>query len=270
MRLRWPLKRFTNGRPVDLINFELKAALLAAGYAVVTIDVRGTGAFGALPLKLNAYPDMLLRLLCELPSPEWMRVCGTRSWHTFSQQGSCRHCKRYTLSVRPSFYDFLSPAASLGLSASMTRCPGASYGQWRMPWAPEEREDSVTIIEWITRQTWSNGQVHLPFLCLMVAFICQQRGSPPGDFRDVPPSTDTVNKTAGCAVRSVLRGFRSAVHSQQAPSGCQGLPGTVPFLASPCVIGPVSYAGLQLCHDVCHCLVALELSLLSVCPCHVI
>ena len=44
MRLRWPLKKFTNGRPVDLINFELKAALLAAGYAVVTIDVRGTGA----------------------------------------------------------------------------------------------------------------------------------------------------------------------------------------------------------------------------------
>ena len=43
MRLRWPLKKFTNGRPVDLINFELKAALLAAGYAVVTIDVRGTG-----------------------------------------------------------------------------------------------------------------------------------------------------------------------------------------------------------------------------------
>lgn len=43
MRLRWPLKKYTNGRPVDLINFELKAALLAAGYAVVTIDVRGTG-----------------------------------------------------------------------------------------------------------------------------------------------------------------------------------------------------------------------------------
>jgi hypothetical protein len=45
MRLRWPLKKFTNGRPVDPINFELKAALLAAGYAVVTIDVRGTGQY---------------------------------------------------------------------------------------------------------------------------------------------------------------------------------------------------------------------------------
>lgn len=43
MRLRWPLKKLTNGRPVDLINFEQKAALLAAGYALVTIDVRGTG-----------------------------------------------------------------------------------------------------------------------------------------------------------------------------------------------------------------------------------
>lgn len=48
MRLRWPLKRFTNGRPVDLINFELKAALLAAGYAIVTIDVRGTGVWTTL------------------------------------------------------------------------------------------------------------------------------------------------------------------------------------------------------------------------------
>ncbi|CAL8463886.1 g3421 [Coccomyxa elongata] len=80
MRLRWPLKKFTNGRPIDPINFELKAALLAAGYAVVTIDVRGTGA---------------------------------------------------------------------------------SYGQWRMPWAPAEREDSIEVIDWITKQSWSNGQVIL-------------------------------------------------------------------------------------------------------------
>ncbi len=56
MRLRWPLKKFTNGRPVDLINFELKAALLAAGYAVVTIDVRGTGAcsFRAIPMACQS------------------------------------------------------------------------------------------------------------------------------------------------------------------------------------------------------------------------
>ena len=55
MRLRWPLKKFTNGRPVDLINFELNAALLAAGYAVVTIDVRGTGeTSGFLPVASQA------------------------------------------------------------------------------------------------------------------------------------------------------------------------------------------------------------------------
>ena len=36
---------------------------------------------------------------------------------------------------------------------------GASYGQWRMPWSPEERSDSLEIIHWITRQAWSNEQV---------------------------------------------------------------------------------------------------------------
>lgn len=61
----------------------------------------------------------------------------------------------------------------------MTRCPGASYGQWRMPWAPEERDDSVEIIEWITRQTWSNGQVHLAFSCVLAASILRQMAFPP-------------------------------------------------------------------------------------------
>ena len=37
--------------------------------------------------------------------------------------------------------------------------PGASYGQWRMPWAPAEREDSIQVIDWIVQQNWSNGQV---------------------------------------------------------------------------------------------------------------
>lgn len=36
---------------------------------------------------------------------------------------------------------------------------GASYGQWRVPWSPEQREDSVEIIDWITSQSWSNGKV---------------------------------------------------------------------------------------------------------------
>ncbi len=30
-----------------------------------------------------------------------------------------------------------------------------------MPWAPAEREDSIEVIDWITKQSWSNGQVHL-------------------------------------------------------------------------------------------------------------
>ena len=42
--LRWPLRLLTRGRAVDLVNLELKAALINGGFAVVTADVRGTGA----------------------------------------------------------------------------------------------------------------------------------------------------------------------------------------------------------------------------------
>lgn len=58
MRLRWPLRHITNSRPIDLINFELKAALLAAGYAVVTIDVRGTGLGNTCRNTEQAKPGM--------------------------------------------------------------------------------------------------------------------------------------------------------------------------------------------------------------------
>lgn len=59
MRLRWPLKKVTNGRPIDPINFELKAALLAAGYAVVTVDVRGTGQQSTrMHLLARSSPDV--------------------------------------------------------------------------------------------------------------------------------------------------------------------------------------------------------------------
>ena len=42
-QLRWPLRLLSRGRAVDLVNLELKAALVNGDYAVVTVDVRGTG-----------------------------------------------------------------------------------------------------------------------------------------------------------------------------------------------------------------------------------
>jgi hypothetical protein len=46
------------------------------------------------------------------------------------------------------------------MDCSIALCPaGASFGQWKMPWSPEERLDSLEIIDWITQQAWSNGQV---------------------------------------------------------------------------------------------------------------
>ena len=51
--LRWPLRLLSRGRAVDLVNLELKAALVNGGYAVVTVDVRGTGAALAALLPLH-------------------------------------------------------------------------------------------------------------------------------------------------------------------------------------------------------------------------
>lgn len=67
LRLRWPIRTATNGRPLDLLNIELKPALLAAGYAVVTIDVRGTGL---LPLYYA-----VLHCLCAYAT--YATLCNT-------------------------------------------------------------------------------------------------------------------------------------------------------------------------------------------------
>ena len=40
---RWPVSLLSGSRPIDLINQDLKLALLKEDYAVVSIDVRGTG-----------------------------------------------------------------------------------------------------------------------------------------------------------------------------------------------------------------------------------
>lgn len=40
---RWPFSLLTGGRPIDIISQELKTAVLSAGIAVVSMDVRGTG-----------------------------------------------------------------------------------------------------------------------------------------------------------------------------------------------------------------------------------
>ena len=43
INLRWPLSILVKGRGVDLINHAHKCCLLAAGHAIVSLDIRGTG-----------------------------------------------------------------------------------------------------------------------------------------------------------------------------------------------------------------------------------
>lgn len=92
MRLRWPLKKYTNGRPIDLINFELKAALLAAGYAVVTIDVRGTGLCQAQLMP----PHKMLNLQQSLQAYHCTsQACMACCWSTMSMRSPRSKSKRF-------------------------------------------------------------------------------------------------------------------------------------------------------------------------------
>ena len=36
---------------------------------------------------------------------------------------------------------------------------GASFGQWKLPWGPTERQDSLAVLDWMTGQPWCNGKV---------------------------------------------------------------------------------------------------------------
>jgi putative CocE/NonD family hydrolase len=39
------------------------------------------------------------------------------------------------------------------------RGTGASFGQWYYPWSPQEAKDLASLVDWIARQSWSNGKV---------------------------------------------------------------------------------------------------------------
>ena len=86
MRLRWPLKKLTNGRPIDLINFEQKAALLAGGYALVTIDVRGTGARPCM--HLSSCPCLCTADVLAEHREQW-RQGQALLHHIILSMGSC-------------------------------------------------------------------------------------------------------------------------------------------------------------------------------------
>jgi hypothetical protein len=157
------------------------------------------------------------------------------------------------MSVRSFIYAPPKATAPLGLCQCMTYCSGASYGQWRMPWAPEEREDSVEIIEWITRQTWSNGQVYLPSLYQIVASVSQQRGCPPGACRYAPPSTYTGNPKCRwccreCPMRLPQRCSPSANTLQLSRAAWHSILSGKPPCFTTCLFTP----GLSHYCDVCH------------------
>ena len=58
----------TDGRPYDFINMAFKAELLLAGYAVISMDFRGTGMSLSFALETSNYnltTAMLPQLYCR-------------------------------------------------------------------------------------------------------------------------------------------------------------------------------------------------------------
>jgi predicted acyl esterase len=49
--------------------------------------------------------------------------------------------------------------AGLAVVAFDVRGSGASDGAWRMPWSGEELADGREVVDWMLRQSWSNGRV---------------------------------------------------------------------------------------------------------------
>jgi uncharacterized protein len=50
-------------------------------------------------------------------------------------------------------------AAGYAFVAVDVRGSGASFGQWYIPWSPEEIADLGEVVDWIVAQPWSNGRV---------------------------------------------------------------------------------------------------------------
>ncbi|HEX8144450.1 MAG TPA: CocE/NonD family hydrolase [Pyrinomonadaceae bacterium] len=70
----------------------------------------------------------------------------TRYWRSKKGQG-------------PNSYQRFFAAHGYALVWVDVRGTGASFGSWPTPWSREEIEDGGEIVDWITRQPWSNGKV---------------------------------------------------------------------------------------------------------------
>lgn len=142
LELRWPLSRFVGSRGLDLVNFEQKCYFLAAGLAVATLDVRGTGGMQGVPSGYNT--SMLSKLNGKRDS-------------TCFDMGTC---------ISVIVAKTCSAAARCPLAQTIAKamksahvCAGASYGRYRIPWASEQHQDAYDVIDFICSQPWSNQKV---------------------------------------------------------------------------------------------------------------
>ncbi|ETV94357.1 hypothetical protein, variant 1 [Aphanomyces invadans] len=92
---------------------------------------------------------------CILTQTRYFRSISLRwPWRLFINKGrpmSFLHTRYYESMLQ----------AGYAVVALDLRGTGASFGTHLHPWHPSERQDSVDVIDWITRQPWSNGRVGL-------------------------------------------------------------------------------------------------------------
>ncbi|KAF0686705.1 Aste57867_21547 [Aphanomyces stellatus] len=109
----------------------------------------------AIDLYLPEKKDTVTSLPCILHQSRYFRSIALRwPWRLFVNQG------------RP--FNFINAgyfkrmlADGYAIVSMDVRGTGASFGSLAHPWSMDERLDSVDMLDWITRQPWSNGSVGL-------------------------------------------------------------------------------------------------------------
>jgi pimeloyl-ACP methyl ester carboxylesterase len=90
-------------------------------------------------------------------------------------------------------------AAGYAVVVVDVRGTGASFGQWRSPWQPEERADSREVIDWIVSQPWSNQQV-----ATSTVYTCWDAGCNP-----LPVASLSVSRIACVLYKSLVDMLRA-------------------------------------------------------------
>ena len=116
--LRFPVSLMTKGRPFDFVNISQKSELLLAGYAVVSMDCRGTGIALQLliGLQLSVKPQAIALLVFKgTITPSHLEgLCTCSLCMPYALMTEATECRGLVRAVATS----MEPGGARGLSCS--------------------------------------------------------------------------------------------------------------------------------------------------------